>query len=454
MKIVDDPTSPEARSPRTRWAARELLRRLEALRPWLLFVIALALHVGGIALRRSPEIRSENLHAGFTLAQKGFLGDPFIVPTGPTGHLAPVYPVVVAAAYAVTGSERKARMLLSLVCAVVASVAVALLVPLARALRLPPGSGALAALFWAVPLFTMLELSAEHETLFSTTMVMLVLTVIAHRLLAPELRARDGAMLGAVSGIGAHITPLALPMTLLAIAGGVLARRPRPRLRPSFAAAFVAALALVVTPYTIRNWRVMGAPFFIRDNFGLEIAVSNADNARITADANLDVGAAMDTHPTISTAAADQVRVEGEVAYNRRRLHEGLAWIRAHPSQFVSMVAKRGALLLVPWSRRPYQRVIVALISLGFLIGLVRLWRSDNRVAAGLLGGAVIGYDAIYLLVQHDIRYVYPMLRVESLVAAAMVVSVAARAAMGAEKADGAGESFVDDRRVVVEFES
>jgi hypothetical protein len=308
----------------------------------------------------------------------------------------------------------------------------------------------LAALFWSVPVFAMLELSAEHETVFSTAIVLFALVAVAHRVMSPELRGRDGAALGAITGIGGHVTPLVLPMMLLATIGGALARRPRLRVRRSFAPAFAALLLVVVAPYTARNWRVMGAPFFIRDNLGLEIAVSNADAARLTAESNLDAGAAMDTHPFVSPAAAVRVREEGEVKYNRRRLAEGLTWIRAHPTRFLVMTMQRGALLLVPWSRRPYQRAVVALISLGFVLGLFFLWRSGNGTAAAVLAGAVVGYDAIYLFVQHDLRYVYPMLRVESLAAAAMVVGIAARAAHDAGIAEPAEEPGVAGRPIAV----
>src|SRR5688500_14952813 len=264
MVVVNEPTSSSARASRWRDVLAAALDRLAALRPRLLFLVALALHVWALAVRDVPEVLTENLRAGFTLIEKGYLGDPFIEPTGPTGHLSPGYPAVVAAAYSVTGSRQGARVLLSLLCAVVASYATALLVPLARALRLPPGSGALSALAWAVPVFAMLELSAEHETVFSTAIVLLALVTVARRVMAPELHARDGVVLGAITGVGVHFTPLVLPMMLLATAGGVLARRPRPRMRASFVGAFAAALVLVVTPYTARNWSVMGAPFFIR----------------------------------------------------------------------------------------------------------------------------------------------------------------------------------------------
>jgi hypothetical protein len=37
-----------------------------------------------------------------------------------------------------------------------------------------------------------------------------------------------------------------------------------------------------------------------------------------------------------------------------------------------------------------------------------------------IVAGAIAGYEVIYLFVQHDVRYVYPMLWVQSLVAASV----------------------------------
>ena len=427
--IASHELSDTALAQRAQTLLRLTLDRLSMVRAFHVFVLALALHLSGFALRHGRELFTENLRTGVTLAEKGYLGDPFMIPTGPTGHLAPAYPVVVSAVYRLTGEMGDARSVLELICAVVASFATALLVPLARFLRLPPGSGALAGLFWSAPLFALVELSAEHETVFSAAAVVALMTIAARRLDTRTLRMRDGAVLGALTGIAVHFTPLVLSMMVLGIGASILAQRGRMRVRLAFPIAFALALAVVVAPYTVRNWRVMGSPFFIRDNFGLEIAVSNADNAKATAEENILRGSAMDTHPFKSIEAARQVRSMGEVAYNRMRLREGWSWIRAHPDRFFALTAERTGFLLVPASHRPLQRMLTLLIAAGYFLGVIMLWRAGNRMAAALLVGTVLGYDALYPFVQHDVRYVYPMLRVQSLGAAAIAATVLARLA-------------------------
>lgn len=417
--------------------AARVLDRIDRIDWRVVFVAALALHLAALAVRHTSYTRTENLRVGVTLAEKGYLGDPFSRPTGPTAHVSPVYPAVVAAVQSVTHDEPRTVTILSIIGAIVSACNVAMLLPLARRMRLPRGAGVIAALVWVAPFFAWIELSGEHETTLTTAAVLATLFVVFGMLSRAELAARDGAMLGAVTGLAAHCSPLLLPMVVGAMTFGVLARRRMLRLRPTFVVAFVAALVVVVTPYTIRNRVVMGSTFFIRDNLGLELAVSNADDARPTAEANAQPGSAMDRHPFISVAEAERMRAMGEVAYNKSRMREALAWIESHPSGFLGLTARRAGYLLVPYSKRSYQRAIATVLTIGLLVGLVVLWRAGERVTVAAVVGALAGYDVIYLFVQHDVRYVYSMLWVESLVAASVLARLLGTARGGAAVGDG-----------------
>src|SRR5215472_17053525 len=132
-----------------RWSLCQLL---SGIRAWQIFVLALAVRLPLIWLR-SPTALTENLRAGFTLAQRGYLGDPYIIPTGPTAHVAPAYPLLVAAVRVMTPTEGACMRTLSVILAVVTAWNIAALIPISRAFKLPPGAGAIAALLWLVPLF-------------------------------------------------------------------------------------------------------------------------------------------------------------------------------------------------------------------------------------------------------------------------------------------------------------
>ena len=417
---------------------RALLGRLAHVRARSVFALALVLHLGALAMRHTPPLLTENLRAGFTLAEKGYLGDPFSAPTGPTGHLSPVYPVIVAAAYRVTGSERGAIILLGILSAILASANAALLVALARRMWLPPGSGVLAALVWVFPFYSWIELSAEHETVITTTAVLLTLWILLDQLTLARRSRRDGAMLGAVTGVAVHFTPLILPMVLVAFVAAWAVRHTAVGF-PFLAAAALTFVAAIL-PYTIRNRAVMGSAFLVRDNLGLEVAVSNGDVAEPAAEDNID--GAMKRHPYLSVEEAHRMRAMGEVAYNKSRLREGVTWIRTHPLPFLRLTAERaGYVLLVPHSNRVLQRGLATLLAVGFYLGLAWLWRAGERITVATLGGAVAGYELIYLFVQHDIRYVYPMMWIQSLVGASFVVYLARQtAAVAADYATETGE--------------
>ena len=87
--------------PSLRLGVSQILARIRA---WHVFVVAFALRLPLVWLH-TPSMHTESINAGFTLAQHGYLGDPYPVPTGPTAHLAPAYPLVVAAVRSITPSD-------------------------------------------------------------------------------------------------------------------------------------------------------------------------------------------------------------------------------------------------------------------------------------------------------------------------------------------------------------
>ena len=382
-----------------------------------LFVLALALRLLVLTVREPDFVETENLRTGFSLVSLGYLGNPFSAPTGPTAHVAPVYPLVVAAVQRFTMDKARTVGVLRILCAVVGALNVVLLLALAKALRIPDGAGTVAALFWVVPFFTWIELSGEHETVFTITAVLLVLIISVRRLRAVHLTATDGAVIGAAIGAGVHFSPLVLPALLFMVAVSLALRGPTARAYVRFASGAACAFLVVVAPYAWRNERVMGGWMLVRDNLGLELSVSNASNAFATADANFDKGSTMTHHPFASVPDADEMRRLGEVAYNRQRMRIARAWISTNPGAFGKLVAKRAALILVPYARRPRQHLAADVLALLALGGFVRLWRDGYRAASLALVSTVMGYEAIYLLIQYDIRYVYPALWIESVAA-------------------------------------
>jgi hypothetical protein len=85
-------------------------------------------------------------------------------------------------------------------------------------------------------------------------------------------------------------------------------------------------LALCVTPWLIRNYKVFHYPVFIRDNLGVELRVGNQLGKDGRWNGNL--------HPNESYLELDRVVQMGELEYTRTCGREALDTIEAHPAEF------------------------------------------------------------------------------------------------------------------------
>jgi hypothetical protein len=394
------------------------------IRTWQIFVLALAFRLPLVWLPPQDRLVTENLRAGFTLAKRGYFGDPFSIPTGPTAHVSPAYPALVAAVRSITPSDDVCIYVLSIIFAIVTSCNVAALIPISRALKLPRGSGTIATLIWLIPWFAWIELRPGYETPLTVAALLTLVTIVARITASARPTVAAGARLGLAAGLAAYFTPTALPMATFATFAGARVRRWKMQSLLTVATGAVLLFAMAILPYTLRNYHTLGQWVFMRDNFGLELAMSNGPGARATMEENISAGGTLHQHPSTSVASATSLRELGEVVYNRRLQGATVAWIEANPQAFATLVAKRAGYLILPLSKRWYQRVIAGVISLMSIAGGVLLWRSRYRLGVRCLAASIVGYLLVYLLIEHDIRYVYPALYLESLLAGSCAIAL------------------------------
>jgi len=168
-----------------------------------------------------------------------------------------------------------------------------------------------------------------------------------------------------------------------------------------------AAIAIVViAPWAARNWLVLQAPIFLRDNFGLELFLSNNDLAGPRED-DAEAERYQRWHPGSNPAVAAELAREGEPKYFGRLQSEALHWIRRHPGRFLDLaLARIGMWWASSW--------LVAGIS---LLAFVGLW-IHRRTTAGkaALAGLLI-FPVPYYLIQFNPRYAYPVLWLAALMA-------------------------------------
>jgi hypothetical protein len=94
----------------------------------------------------------------------------------------------------------------------------------------------------------------------------------------------------------------------------------------------------------------LGAPIALRDNFGLELDLSNHSGAVNSADPKAVYLARLeDIHPLTVGPGNEKLRAAGgEVPYYNALGKEAEAWIASHPSDFLRLSAKRFVQFFLP----------------------------------------------------------------------------------------------------------
>jgi len=379
-----------------------------------LFLAALIIRL--VYILRSTDtlsVGAEMLKVARSVATTGQYANPFgALATGPTAHVAPGGVYILAAVLWLFPDERSAALVGRLLAALAVALLVTTVYVFARRAALGERTARLAGLIALYPWSPFDELNGSWEAPYAA----LSLVVLSLLTVLPPT-ARPGARQGVWIGLSFGAALLISPSALLFLAGIVLARLIRRRtawiraLPGRALLAGVLATALVLTPWTIRNRVVMGHWLFVRDNFGLELAISNNDNARPHTSLRVQV------HPNTHRSEAQRIVDVGEVAYNREKLAEALAWVLQHPSRFAHLTLERVGYFWLPQSSSLVRFVVdlfvLAAALIGFVLTLVK------RIAASMdVGCGALAYSSLYSLVQADSRYQYPIHWVVCLLAA------------------------------------
>ena len=325
---------------------------------------------------------------------QGF-GNPFGYTTGPTAAYAPVHPLMLAAILYLRGDRPPAALALVLTEVAIQTLCVVLLLYIAAAAFASWIPGAIAAgglllSTWPLPQWESSTAWLAFEAVF----------------LCALLGVRWG-WTGAVMGLGWLVSPALGPASVAMV--WLLRGR-------KYLIASAAIATIVIVPWAARNWLVMRAPIFLRDNFGLELFLSNNDLAGTRAE---DAGPEryQRWHPGSNAAVAAELARVGEPEYFGRMQSEAVGWIGSHPSRFLQLTMAR---IWMWW----FSSWLVAGIS---LLAFAGLW-INRRTAAGkaALSGLLI-FPIPYYVIQFDPRYAYPVLWLAALMAGDVCFSLLRR---------------------------
>ena len=184
--------------------------------------------------------------------------------------------------------------------------------------------------------------------------------------------------------------------------------------------------ALIVTPWTVRNYLVFQSLVPIRDGSGLELSQSNNDCAQFSAVLIWTTsGCSANRHPNGNLNEARKVLELGEPKYFELRQQEALHWIGDHPARFLELTAMRFVFFWMPSESgtihvghgRHLERVVIYLMTLLSGAGLLTLYQKDARSAAICMSCLTL-YPLVYYIVAFDARYRDPIMWVTFLLGA------------------------------------
>lgn len=391
---------------------------------WFIFAIALASRLAiMLALYNSPQLPlsafwDTGLEMGrvsSALLKTGELRSPFLLDSGPSAVMTPVYPLLIAGIFKALGTKTAPAAWAVMVLQALLSSLTCVAIYWIGKLSFGGSAAAWAAWLWAIcPHTQFMPLFRFWENCLSALLAACVFLLLLRT--QNETQAVSWFTLGAVTGIAALNNPSLLGFVFVAMAWIGWQRRQRalPWVRPLLLASV--ALLLAVAPWTVRNYRVFHRVIPVRDNFGLELWVGNHEGGTGRQDLSI--------HPVVDPAEASKFRDMGETAYVAEKQAEALAYIRAHPSRFLWQTAERMVNFWAGWDAFGLSLSTLPIFALGWwqLIVLFRRRCPDAVIYAAPL----LFYPLPYYITHPDIRFRHT---IEPVI---FVLAGAAAAAIGA----------------------
>ena len=342
----------------------------------------------------------EPVNVAVSLATTGHFANAFgLLATGPTAHVAPLHPFLLSLLYRLAGAGMGFSIAMHLLAITVLSLQYALLPYAARLLSLPRMAGVWSGLIAAaVPVRFWVETSGAQEHVLAGLACIALVPVTA----AIFRRGEPNLLQSAGCGLGWGVAFLISPVFMAVLAGLILVLPRRPRL----SAVLVCCSALAISPWVIRNYQVLGTLAPVRDNLGLELSVSNNDQATALLERNVRMPG--HRHPYSNLAEALKMRAMGETAYYHLRQDEALRWIGDHPRRFLLLTLERIFFFWFNPVADVAKNFFLALLTLGGFWGIYLLY-PRNRESARILMVLWLTFQIPYCFVQVSPRYRFPI---------------------------------------------
>jgi hypothetical protein len=365
----------------------------------------------------------ESLEIACSLAHKASFSDPFAtLPTGPSAHLAPLFPMLVSVLIKWFGDGPASMNAVQWLGTFVAALQFSLWPWFAERLGMRFISGLLGA---AAAIYAGYAILPYWEAAY-VALLLLILIACMHRILAERVTTQFVGLTGALWGITFLLNPVPL-LAYAALTVWVACIKRIPRIQK-----LVLAIVpfVVISPWLVRNFQVFHHVVLIRDNLGTELWNSNNSCATFSFRDNRSTNCF--DHPNEIVAEAQLVRSMGEYAYNQAKLREALAWMGSNPRQFANLTKLR---FLAFWfatpnginfaGRRIPANILIVWLVMPLSIGGLYLLMKSDRNAAGICLAILALFPPIYYFVQFVPRYRVPILWASFLPASFFLVEAA-----------------------------
>jgi len=343
-----------------------------------------------------------------SLVKHHSFADPFLpMPTGPTAHVPPAFPAYLAVIFAVFGQGGVAAGVLKWGALIMFAAQLAWLPFLTSRMQLGFWTGVLAGIAW---LGADIPPVIVSDATFTSLLVMVASYLMVRRFEGQFSR----TLLFLWSAIWAGLM-LTQPAALLVFIFGMALLHFSSIKSVRRSLVLILLPMLLVAPWIARNFVVFHKLFFVRDNLGIEMSVSNRSCATPLFDVNEASRCFSEIHPNENFVEAVEVRELGEIEFNRLRMEEATAWIKANPATFARLSAERFiAFWFPPVGKRESSGVILRpwvlyCFTVLSIPGVFLMWRYA-RPGSYVVGLWVLFFPPTYYFIQYMLRYRYPIL--------------------------------------------
>ena len=376
--------------------------------PWVSFVLIFGLN---FAVRINdlmkipakhlvPDTQWELGAIAISLLKTGQFANPYMIETGPTAHLPPVYPAIFALIYYLFGLTSQAGYISLGFIAATNSIMYAIIPWLGAKLGADKGAGLMGGLAGAC----MLEWSAHGEGLTGVVLGLLLVAFL-QRWNNGQNSLFSSLLLGLGIGASFHLQPVLLIVVLGCLAFEIWWRKNQRKF--AYTSILILGILLACVPWAWRNYTVFNEFFFIRSNLGLELRMGNHEGAYPA----MEVMDAHEEHihPRTHLVEARKLREIGEIAYMNGALNDALTWIKSNPGEFTRLTGLR---VLHIWFGPLHDPKAAAQTSAMTVLAFLGLWHSWRRISIpqrAILLIPLVTYPLIYYLVAYMPRYRTPI---------------------------------------------